>query len=187
MEISKEEAARALAAVQQANAATRSAVRAHHGHLHLWLWGLVWIAMALLAHTRGLAGVRLFPWLSGAGVVGSLLIGAIQHRQVRAPVDRRFLGALGALVGFALLFPLVLHSAGAGPEAAFAYTALVVAQAYVVSGLWFGNYFTWFGLLLAALILVGFFAFPAIFWLWIAVCTGGAFLLTGCYVRFFWR
>ena len=49
MNPSKEEAAAALAAISQSQAALRSAFRAHRGHYYLWLWGLVWIAMALAA------------------------------------------------------------------------------------------------------------------------------------------
>jgi hypothetical protein len=187
MQVSKEEAAASLEAVRQANLAARSAFRAHHGHFHLWLWGLVWIVMALLAHAKGEAGVRLFPWLSGAGLIASMLIGFLQSGQVRTPVDRRFFGALAALIGFALLVPLVLRPHVVTPEMWFAYTGLVVAQAYVIAGLWFDTYMVWFGVVLAALILTGLLVFTPFFWIWIAVCTGGAFLITGFYVRYFWR
>ena len=187
MELSKAEATAALAAIQRADTAARSAFRAHRGHLHLWIWGVVWIAMALLAHTRGLAGVRLFPWLSGVGVAASFAVGFFQNTRVRAPLDRRFLGAVVTILAFATLFPFLLRPATVTPELIFAYIGLVVAQIYVVTGLWFDTYLLGFGLLIAALILVGFFFFFAIFWLWIAVCTGGAFLLTGFYVRYFWR
>lgn len=187
MELSKAEAAAALAAIQRADTAARSAFRAHRGHLHLWIWGGIWIAMALLAHTRGLAGVRLFPWLSGGGIVASFAVGFFQSTRVRAPLDRRFLGALGTILAFAALFPFLLRPAALTPELIFAYIGLVVAQIYVIAGLWFDTYLLWFGLVIAALILAGFFLFFSVFWLWIAVCTGGAFLLTGFYVRYFWR
>ncbi|MEO6001616.1 MAG: hypothetical protein ABIZ04_16810 [Opitutus sp.] len=187
MDVSREEAAAALAAIQRANHAARSAFRAHRGHYHLWLWGVVWIAMALLAQTRGEAGVRLFPWVSVAGLVASTVIGFLQSRQVRAPVDARFFGALAVLIGFAVLLPLVFRPRDLSPEIAFAYTGLVVAQAYVLSGVWFDTYMVWFGLVLAGLILLGLLVFTSYFWIWIAVCTGGAFLLTGFYVRYYWR
>jgi hypothetical protein len=187
MDVSREEAAASLAAIKSANHAARSAFRAHHGHYHLWLWGAVWIAMALLAQTRGLAGVQLFPWVSAAGVLTSVVIGFFQSGQVRAPVDRRFFGALAALIGFAVLVPFVLQPRNVTPEIAFAYTGLVVAQAYVLAGVWFDTYMAWFGLVLAGLILLGLLVFTPYFWIWIAVCTGGAFFITGFYVRYFWR
>ena len=187
MDVSKEEAAAALAAVKRANVAARSAFRAHHGHYHLWLWGIVWIAMAMTAHIRGPSGTQYFPWMSAAGLFVSYCIGFLQNRQVRAPIDRRFLGAVVTLVTFAMLMPFVLRPHAPTPEMWFAFSALIVSQAYVIAGLWFDTYMVGFGILLAALILIGLFFVTAYFWIWIAVCTGGAFLLTGFYVRYFWR
>ena len=71
MQLTSEEATRALAAIQTSREAMRSAVRAHRGHYHLWLWGVIWIAMALLAEFRGQGGIHLFPWLCAAGFGGS--------------------------------------------------------------------------------------------------------------------
>jgi hypothetical protein len=187
MDVSKEEAAAALAAIQQANQSARSAFRAHHGHLHLWIWGGVWTTMALCAHFRGPTIVRFFPWMSAAGFFTSMLVGFLQSSQVRSPVDRRFFGALAGLLCFAALAPFVLRPAAVTPELSFAYIGLVVSQSYVLAGVWFDTYMAWFGVLVAALILIGLFVFTAHFWLWIAVGVGGAFLLAGFYVRYFWR
>lgn len=187
MQLSKDDAAAALAAVQQSSAAARSAFRAHRGHYHLWLWGVVWIAMSLVAHFGGERAMPLMPWVSGAGTLGSVLIGYLQNAQVRSRPDRRFFGVLATVIGFAALLPLMFHVSHVSSEMIFAYTALIVAQAYVISGLWFDTYLVWFGLLLAVLILLGLLVFVSIFWLWIAVCTGGAYIATGFYVRYFWR
>jgi len=48
-------------------------------------------------------------------------------------------------------------------------------------------YLLWLGLVVAALVLVGLFAFPALFWWWIAGFCGGTLILTGVYVRYVWR
>lgn len=116
-----------------------------------------------------------------------MLVGRFQNSQVRSPIDRRFFGALAGLLGFAVLVPFVLRPQLVTPELVFAYIGLVVSQSYVLAGVWFDTYMAWFGVLVAALILVGLFVFSAHFWLWIAVATGGAFLVTGFYVRYFWR
>jgi hypothetical protein len=187
MDVSKDEAAAALASVRATSLAARSVFRAHHGHYHLWLWGVVWIIMALLAHLRGIAGVRMFPWISAAGMVASFLIGFFQSGQVRSPGNPRFFGALATLIGFAVVVPFALGLKSISPEACFAYIALIVAQAYVLAGLWFDTYMVWFGLLLAVLVLLGLLVFTSIFWIWIAVFAGGAYLATGFYVRYFWR
>ena len=186
MQLSSEEATRALAAIEASRTAMRSAIRAHRGHYHLWLWGAVWIAMALLAEFRGEAGVRLFPWLCALGAAGSTVLGIVQGRQIRMRVDRRFLGVLAAVILFAVIAPQVLRPQ-ANNVAIFAYLALVIALDYIIAGIWFDMYLLWLGGALAALILIGLFVFPALFWWWIAVFGGGTMIFTGVYVRYFWR
>jgi hypothetical protein len=186
MQISPEEAARALAAIATSRETMRSTIRAHRGHYHLWLWGLVWISMAMLAEFRGFAGIRLFPWISAAGVAGSMLLGFLQGTQIRMPVDRRFLGVLGAVFLFAALCPFLLR-AHPDNQTIFAYTALVAMLGYVIAGIWFDTYLVWLGLVVAVLILVGLFCFPGIFWWWIAVFGGGSLIASGFYIRYFWK
>ena len=162
MQLTSEEATRALAAIQTTREAMRSAIRAHRGHYHLWLWGVIWIAMALLAEFRGQGGVHLFPWICAAGFGGSMVLGCIQGRQIRAPVDKRFLGVLAAVILFAVLWPLVLR-AQVNDRTVFAYAGLVAMLCYVIAGIWFDTYLLWLGLVITALILVGLFCFAAFF------------------------
>ena len=187
--ISPDDAHRSLRAIDESREAIRRAVRAHRGHLHLWLWGGIWITMALAAHFHGEAATRFFPFFVLPGVIASMAIGIYQSRQIRAPRDHRFLAALGCLLAFGLLWPLVL-GIGGGPSAdirLFAFFALLVMQLYVLAGIWFDNYLLAIGLSVSALILTGLFAFPEIFWLWFAICCGGPVLLSGFIVRFWWR
>ncbi len=184
--ITPEEAARALQAIEVSRAAMRSAVRANRGHAHLWLWGGLWSAMGLLAQTQGVAGLRVFPWISLAGVIASVVIGVRQSSTIRLPVDRRFIGVLAASLLFGLGWILVLGGPPS-PQRVFAYIGLLVAQAYVISGFWFDTYLLWLGLAVAAAILLGLFVFPAFFWIWIAVFGGGTLIATGFYVRYFMR
>ena len=102
MTLSPDEANAALASIQRSQAAWRRAFRAHAGYLYLWLWGVIWIIMAMTAEFGGMAGVQFLPWLGLAGGVGSALIGYLQRRQVRLPVDRRFLRVLSAVLLFVL-------------------------------------------------------------------------------------
>ncbi len=72
-------------------------------------------------------------------------------------------------------------------ERLFTYIGLIVAQIYIVSGIWFDSYLTWLGALLAVLLMVGFVFFLPIFWIWVAIFGGGSLILGGFYVRYFWR
>ncbi len=184
MQITSEEAARSLAAVEASRTAMRSILRANRGHWHLWLWGAIWIAMAMLAQFRGEAGMRLFPWIVPAGILASLAIGITQGRRIRMPVDRRFLGVLGAVIAFAIIAPALLMRTAPDGKALFAYGGLAAMLCYVIAGIWFDTYLLRLGAAMAALILIGLFCFPAVFWWWIAVFGGGPLLVAGCPIRY---
>jgi hypothetical protein len=189
MNISPEEAARALNNIEASRASMRSVIRSHNGHYYLWLWGGIWSAMALLfqeSSSEQKGGIACC-WLALAGLALSFLIGWTQNKRVRGPIDKRFVGAAIALLVFGYaVWPIVLglpHRA----QVMFAYQCLVWMQIYILSGLWFDNYLFWVGLLVSALVLVGLLCFAAIFWWWAAIVLGGSLIGTGFYVRFFWR
>lgn len=187
--LSPADAEHALRSAEASRLAMRQAIRAHRGHFYLWLWGTIWIAMALSVHFLGIRGERLLPFLVLGGFAVSLAIGIFQSRQIRTRIDKRFLAALGCLLGFGILWPLILGGfAGPGPNIrAFAFFALLVMQIYVLAGIWFDNYLLAIGLIVSALILVGLFVFPAFFWLWFAVFCGAPVVLSGFIVRYLWR
>jgi hypothetical protein len=186
MQLTRQDAAEALDQIDDARAAMRRAIRDHHGHYHLWIWGAAWIAMPLLAYFRGDAASQYFGLIALPAGIASAIVGWRQSSQIRMPPNVRFLAVLAALVGFAALFPFVLR---VQPEmkSLYAYICLVAMQGYVVAGVWTDSYLLWLGIAVAALILVGLFFFPAWFWLWMAVFGGGTLIATGFYVRHFWR
>ncbi len=186
MQLTPQEAAAALAEVESARAAMRHIIREHRGHWYLWIWGAAWIAMPAAAQVLGDSATRLFPWICLVAGVLSFAVGFIQRRQIKLPSDGRCFGMFFAVVFFAVLFPFVLH-VRPEPKELYAYVCLVAMQNYVIAGLWTDTYLLWLGLFVTALILVGFFLLPGIFWLWMAVCGGGSLVLTGFYVRHFWR
>ena len=186
MNLSPQDAAAALAEVEDARRTMRRAIRAHRGHFYLWIWGATWIAMPLTAHFLGDYAVRYFGLICVPGTIASIAVGLIQRRQVSAPGSQRLFGVLAAIFGFAALFPFVLHS-HADARACYAYACLAAMQGYVVIGLWTDTYLFWLGLFVTAMILIGYFLLPGIFWVWMAVCGGGPLFLTGFYVRHFWR
>jgi hypothetical protein len=188
-QISRAEADRALREIDDSRAAMRRAIRAHRGHFYLWLWGAVWTAMALLVHFLGRRGFAFFPWLIVSAMLLSFAIAVFQSRQIRVPIDRRFLGAIAAILGFGFFWPVVLAGSGHSPNDAhtFAFICLLVMQIYVLAGIWFDNYLLFIGLIVSALILIGLFFFPTVFWLWFAAFCGGPIFLSGFLVRFAWR
>jgi hypothetical protein len=69
----------------------------------------------------------------------------------------------------------------------FACAFIAVFLGYVITGLWVGRFFVWLGLLMQALILLGFYFLPDYFYLWSGVTGGGAFILSGVFIRKFWK
>jgi hypothetical protein len=186
MNLSPQEAAAALAEVDSARVAMRRAIRDHRGHFHLWIWGIARIVMPLQAHVYGDPAARWFWAPCLVAGLASAAVGMMQSRQVRQPVNKRFLGAIGALIAFAIAFLFVLQPQPS-LKSLYAYECLVVLQAYVIAGLWTDTYLLWLGIAVTALVLIGFFFLPGIFWIWMAIFGGGSLIATGFYVRYFWR
>lgn len=185
-EISPHEAAAALAEVDRARSAMRRAIRDHRGHFHLWIWGLAWVVMPLMAQVYGDLAARWFWVPCVVAGVASASVGLVQRQQVRERMNLRFLGAMAALIAFAVIFLFVLQPQ-LSIKSLYTYECLVVLQAYVIAGLWTDTYLLWLGIAVTALVLVGFFFLPGIFWLWMALFGGGSLIATGFYVRYFWR
>jgi hypothetical protein len=185
MNISPEEAARALGEIEASRAAMRTTIRGFRGHYYLWLWGGIWAAIALLAEFHLLHVLNVSHWLIFPGIAVSFLIMFSQGAKIRLPVNKQFIGVLAAIVVFSFVWPLVLgHPANA--RSGFAYGVLQPMFCYIVAGIWFDCYLLWIGLLISAFILASLFFLPALFW-WSVVLCGGALIGTGFYVRYFWR
>jgi hypothetical protein len=184
--LSPQEAGALLADIETARGQMRRVIREHRGHYYLWIWGAAWIAMPLTAQLGGDHAAHFFPWICGLGGILSVLVGISQNRQIRRPTSGRLVAVMVAIWGFAALFPFVLR-APPDVRTLYAYGCLIAMQTYVVAGLWTDTYLLWIGLTVTALILAGVFLFPTLFWIWMAVFGGGTLLLTGFYVRHFWR
>jgi hypothetical protein len=186
MNISPEEAEKALLEIEASRVAMRGAIRSHRGHLFLWLWGFVWMAMSALYWIDG----HRFLWeivaFAAAGIVGSFVIGIVQDRQIRSRFDRRFAAVCATLLVFGYGVWPVLFGGFASHKAAFGYFSLLWMQLYIVAGIWFDIYLLWVGLAVTALIVAGFLLAPGFFWAFTLLC-GAVLVGSGFYVRYFWR
>ncbi|HEX4271017.1 MAG TPA: hypothetical protein VHZ32_06505 [Rhizomicrobium sp.] len=149
---------------------------------YLLLWGIIWIV--------GYGGSDLLPRFAGRLWFGLLMIAmgasmAIGRRASAAQPGPRanwrysiaftaiwcFFGATYSVMG-----PINHLQQGAFPP-------LVVALAYVLTGLWSGLRFVVAGMAVAALTLGGFFYLPQHFLLWEGLIGGGALILAGIWFR----
>ena len=67
-----------------------------------------------------------------------------------------------------------------------AFFATVGMFGYVVGGLWLGRFLVILGLVVTVLILVGLYAIPQWFLIWMAFVGGGALVLSGVMVKRLW-
>ena len=186
MNISPEDAENALREIEASRTAMRGVVRAHRGHLFLWLWGVIWIVMSALywhdAHRFQAVNLA----IALAGIAASFGIGIVQNRQIRSRIDRRFVAVCVTLLAFGYGVWPVFFGGFHSDKAVFGYFTLLWMQLYIVSGIWFDTYLLWVGLAVTALILAGFLLLPGFFWLLTILC-GAVLVGSGFYVRYFWR
>jgi hypothetical protein len=186
MNVTPEQAAQALQDIEISRLAMRKAVRSHRGHLFLWLWGAIWAVMAVLNWINPYRYAAVNGWLNVFGAAASVAIGFLQGRQIRSPIDKRFVAACVTVLVFGyVIFPLVGHGVHGYAEG-YAIAIITWMQVYILGGIWFDTYWVWIGIIVTALILVGFLLLPALFWGFVLLA---AFTLigSGFYVRLYWR
>jgi len=181
-----QEAREALEAVGEMTARTKRAMWTGGGDFLFIVWGAVWII--------GYSMFQFFPkpantvWnvLLGCGILASVIIFWRMNARVKGAVPGRLilfwiLLSIYAAIWLYLLKPYSGRQVGT-------FIPIVVMFAYVVMGLWGSEpLLLWIGLLVTALILVGYIFAGAWMALWLAVFGGGTLFATGLYIRLAWR
>jgi hypothetical protein len=186
MDISSEEAAKALEAVESSKLAMRRAIMNSRGPAQLWIWGIAWMAMAVI---RGLNHPRFWVailWVSVAGMIVSVAVGIFQSGRFRAKVDKRFMGVCATLLIFGYGIWPRFFALYRNYDTAYAYQVILWMQLYIVGGIWFDTFLLWVGLLITAIIMTGFLFFPGLFWL-SAFLSGVVLFCSGFYIQKCWR
>jgi hypothetical protein len=186
--ISANDAELALREIALSRDRMHEAIRLHHGHVYLWLWGVITVVNCGGTHLFGVAAMQPTCTLTNLiGIIASFGIGFWRSRRIRVQPDRRFI----AVVAMIMILNLFVIPAIVGwpqdPRRIFIYVTLIWTQLYVLAGIWFSNYLVWSGVLCIVFGLLGLFVFLNIFWLWCAVTIGGTLLVSGFYVRYFYK
>jgi hypothetical protein len=178
--IDPNDAASALAAVDRTQRrAFELRGYAHAGDILIG-WGLVWLVCNLT--TYAVPGIR---WVWPVGVLVCTIWSAARGSAVgpagaRRP-NLRVFATVATIVGLVMLVSKIagIHNFGQGN----ALASIFVAAAYVVQGIWTGRRFAWIGLVLAAMVYIGWFMDRGHLELWLGIGGGGAFVLTGLWLR----
>ncbi len=180
MSMTPEEAQASLQAIQQITCQTRRTLYQKTGYFPI-IWGLVCVG--------GFLGYQFLPFLQASllwvallvlGGSASGFVGARMEHQVRSTNGGRIGIFFALLIGYAYLSlwiaqPLKL-------EQMELLLTLAIMLGMMAMGLWLRvSFLIVFGGVISALSLLGYYALPAYFGIWMAVLVGGAFLGSGLY------
>jgi hypothetical protein len=173
-----EDAAASLAAIERTRRlATELRGYAHAGDIVLG-WGLVWLVCNVASHFAPAWANQV--WLAGIllGILWSIVRG--QGGSGERPGWRVYASS-AATVAFVALFIAVAGTQG--HDQVNALISLFVAMSYVSMGIWTGLRFTWVGLAIAAIVVIGWFFDRGHLALWLGIGGGGGLIVTGLWLR----
>jgi hypothetical protein len=180
MTIRSDQAAAMLADVDSVVGKVKQSRIYRSAALIIMLWGAVNLVRdALIAMAPAWIGPRWFL-IDAIGVIGTL---AILHWVVEpgARLPLRTLAAFCLFYAFGWVWANFLGQFGPREQMAFWPTLFLFG--YALAGLWFGAAFSAIGLGLTALVLAGYVWAGTAFPLWLALVTGGGFILCGLWMR----
>jgi hypothetical protein len=194
MNVTNEDAVQSLAQVEDVMAKTRKSLASTYGGPFLILWGFIWIVSYIWTYFLPAWADRIWSITGPLGGVGTafLLWRLFRHGPaVRNSSDKGF--TLCTILFWPLVFAfafvwLTIIKPKSGIELnAFLVTVLMFA--YVVMGLWFGNWImVILGIAVTGFTCIGFHLIPAEYYcLYMAVTAGGGLLGTGLYMKLRWR
>jgi Fe2+ transport system protein B len=187
--ISPNEAEEALAEIQTVMQKTRQSIASSNAHISLIVTGIVWLIGFLC--TQFLSGeILTYIWIA-LSIVGSALATILSIRtskRVRSPSAATTAKRIG-LIWLLLVVYCIAAIAVAWPldgKQLTTFIVLFVLVSWLVMGLLLSFTSIWPGLILIAMVLVGYFLLPGIFYLWMGILGGGGMILLGLYIRYRW-
>jgi hypothetical protein len=189
MNVSPSEAEEALAAIQSMVQKTRHSIASSGAHISLIATGIVWLIGFM--STQFLSGeILVYIWIV-LSILGSALgtvLGIRRGRRVRSPSAAATAKRIG-LVWLLLAVYCLAAIAVAWPidgKQLTVFIVLFVMVGWLVMGLLLSFSSVWPGLIVIALVLIGYFLLPGIFYLWMSLLGGGGMIALGLYIRSRW-
>jgi hypothetical protein len=182
MPISQNDASAALRLVDEAHARSLTLRGYNLASPHLILWGVVYFAAYIYGYLQPAGAGLVWAVVVPAAVIGDLLIarrnkaGGLSGAQMGT-----FAGIFATFLAFITATAVIMRPQD--PRQIAAFVPLVVAAAYILFGLGKGWRLSLTGVALGALTMIGYFALPGSFMLWMAVVGGGALLAGGLWLR----
>jgi hypothetical protein len=181
MTVSPSEATEALRAIDAAQTRSARAYGYHSAAPHFFLWGPIWMIEYGGYYFDPRFG-SVLSLLSIAGIAGSFWITRRAQGVPKPGFAWRYAATAIAIGAFASAYFAVFRPHSALEVGTF--FPILVGFAYLLMGVWMRALrMAVLGAALIALTLAGYFWFPALFMLWMAIGGGGALLLGGFWFR----
>jgi hypothetical protein len=189
MNISTPEAEEALQIIQTMVRKTKRKIANSGAYNFLIVWGFVWFFGFMASHFISDKTIG-YIWLS-LDILGGLLsaiIGIRMSRNVRSPAS---LSSAKRITWFWLLLflyciSLILVAEPVDGKQMAMIIILFVMIGWVAMAMLLAAASVWWGLAITLLALIGYFALPGIFYLWMAFLGGGGMVALGFYIRKKW-
>lgn len=189
MNVTRDEAAQALADIDRATNRVVELKGYHHGAPFFIFWGLIWLAANIVTQFRP----DLADWAWGGGVIAgmaiSTIMGIMQARNAKpgaaSSIDKRIGARIGMTSGVMFLFILCMIYI-AQPDTSRETNAMIsifFPFMYMAGGLWAGWRLFAIGLVTAIAIMVGYIWVKDWFELWMGVFAGGSLIAGGLWLR----
>jgi len=189
MNISPDEAEDALSAIQQVTQKTRRSLANSGAYIFLIVTGVVWM-LGFLSTQYLSPTMTTWVWVSasliGTGV--SIVLGRRTGQRVRGPevavTAKRAISFWVMLIAFCAAVIAVAQPLDGKQVTLLIILFTMIGQ--LAMGLLLSFSATWWALPIAALALIGYFLFPSIFYVWMALLVGGGMIALGVHIRVRW-
>jgi hypothetical protein len=189
MDISPNEAEEALTSIDVMAQKTCHSIASSGAHTSLIITGAVWM-VGFLA-TQFLQGqIVAYIWI-GASIIGATL-GIVLNMRIGKRMRNPTAGVTAKRIGTVWLLLAVYCLAALAitwPLDGMQLTVLIVLfvmVGWLAMGLLLSFISVWPGLVIIALVLIGYFFLIDIFYLWMAILGGGGMIALGLYIRYRW-
>jgi len=178
MSLAPQDAIDALRAVDETDATSRTL----HGYSvaapHMILWGCAYAAGYSYGYLRPENAGAVWLVLVPLAIIGDVMLSGSRESGAKWQI---FAGLMATFLAFIVATGAIMQPHD--PRQMAAFVPILVGCCYIVLGIGAGRRLVLTGIALFALTLLGFFAFPSIFLLWMAVVGGGGLILGGLWLR----
>jgi hypothetical protein len=189
MHISPTEAEEALAAIQSMVRKTKRRISQSGAYAFLIVWGFVWMFGFLASHFVHNETIG-YIWM-GLDILGGVLsaiIGIRMNRDIRSPsavASGRRIAWFWLLLFFYCIAAIGVAWPLDGQKLAM-FILFFVMVGWMAMSLLLSFTSFWWGLVITAIALIGYFFLSDIFYLWMAILGGGGMIALGIYIRKRW-